>query len=263
MSEFSAPSIPLEREMADSIETTPNPACHYQDVFRLSEEAVTGKNVLDIGAGASDFTDWVNRSGGTGFATDVRYGIFPLGNVTDAMAFRFGGRLRATQEILTRFSDSYVSSEGRYVNTFTGAMPFKSNSFDLVVSHLLINYHLLHDEAIDIDGALGIYEELLRVTKPGGKIKIAPSPGVRGDAIPKMIDLIDYWCDLEEALEARNAPSLTDEEVELRSEAMLYATLISLYRDGKIEVPRFYQPLEDIDEFTVEIVKKETRLWPK
>lgn len=253
------PSIPFEREQQHFIETTPNSAECYQDVFRLNEALVAGKRVLDVGAGASDFTDWVNGVGGMGVATDLRYGVIPLGSMSDVVTERFADRLLTTAEILGRFSTSMLSPEGRYVNSYTGALSFKDNSFDLVVSNLLIYHHLMYRADFTIDASLALFEELLRVTKPGGKIKIAPSAGVHGSSMLEMTERVVKWFDLLDELTQQNRTHINEDEKQIRSEALLFTPLLFLFKNGKIEHPRFYKAKMGGGAYTLELIKKETR----
>ena len=114
---------------------------YYFKVFNLGEngEAVKGRRILDVGAGQSNFADTVNSLYGenTVVRVDPFYPENPPTNVN--------GAVTATAQVL----------------------PFRDEALDEVLA-LWSVYWVKHD----LDKAL---QEMLRVTKRGGKVKIRPA----------------------------------------------------------------------------------------
>ncbi len=166
----------------------------YVRMFALDEAQLMAGEVLDVAAGASSLTADLNARGVPAAAADPRYARHPealiqeareeietstskLSGLTHRFDFSYYGdmdRHRAMREAsLARFSADYASHYGsnRYTAASLPSLPFEEGRFKLVLcSHFLFLYgeqfdYAFHEQAI---------EELLRVCKPGGEVRIYP-----------------------------------------------------------------------------------------
>ena len=167
---------------------------YYRKIFfdNKSEHQVLselkGQVIADIGCGltpyVSDSMFQACRRKGISF-----YGIDPkLAN-----GFKFG--------LFDRFKVRVVGGEGKIdpnarglekgIGTLADDLPFEDNSVDLVLSNYAM-YAWINDDAI----LEGIFQEFHRVLKPGGSVKIYPTPHLntlepKSDSFRKVMSQFD------------------------------------------------------------------------
>ncbi len=256
MSESALYSI-YETNRLPQVEITPNDFGVYSQHLKITEEDVIGRYVLDIGAGASDFVARINELGGFAVATDLRYGTTPVGDLKDVVEDRFAEADKDELfSALDRFAYAMRHSRGHFIKTYTGALPFAENSFDLVTSHQLLYKHLF--EIIDGEYTKQVIGELIRVTKPGGKIKDFPVPKTPLPQEDNMNQRIADWYVAFMKRQETASPDylLSEEEKEEMKNASYYLALLDAFYNGLITMPRFYRTDKESNHWMVEVTKK-------
>ena len=156
----------------------------YADALRLGEadlENLRGKRVLDIGAGASNFSQECNRRG-----------IFAV--ALDPMA----RRAMKAHDLGPKFA-----SESRLVAGVAEALPFADESLDLIVSmnsalahpvDMPVARQFLHPSKMDAEATLEAwsreYFESLRALRRGGEMRIYPYGGKSGAEYTPLLDKV-------------------------------------------------------------------------
>lgn len=119
-------------------------------------ENYSGKKMLDIGTGVSDFVARLLAKGADASALDYRYGDKDA-LLVEASANAF-------------FKNSFQQYPERYIAGVAHQLPFKSNSLDAVTSMETIFGVTDHD----LDLLRLNVEEGIRVLKPGGILRLGP-----------------------------------------------------------------------------------------
>lgn len=171
-------------------------------LLRPGHELCAGTRVLDVAAGPSSFTAEATRLGIRAVAVDPHYGARPdaLASLARADHTRVVGQMRAKPHLLRPSAESFPDLEsaiagraaaaacfladyeagflhGRYVGAALPRLPFADASFDLTLcGHLLF----LHAKLLDHAFHLAACRELLRVTRPGGEVRLHPLCGGDG-----------------------------------------------------------------------------------
>ena len=149
-----------------------------EDVFRELRD----KTVLDIGCGLTPFVEgsFFRRCDDAGIAC---YGVDPkLTNFDytwlDRMAVLF---------MRGRRIDPDAPGQERHIGAFAHELPLEDNSVDLVLSSWFL-FVWIRDEPLH-----AILQELHRILKPGGQVRIAPTPwlqdGTWRASIPEGFDI--------------------------------------------------------------------------
>lgn len=187
----------------------------YRRLFALRDghELRPGARVLDVAAGPASFAAEAAARGVDVTAADPCYGARPEALAVLARsdharvaaqmrakpgAFRAGGesfpdletaiaaRRAAAERFLADYEAGFVL--GRYVGAALPRLPFADASFDLVLcAHLLF----LHAGLFDFAFHLAACRELLRVTRPGGELRLHPLCGGDGREYPRLGELLD------------------------------------------------------------------------
>lgn len=181
----------------------------YIDMFGLSRESLRGRKVLDLAAGASSFA--AEASGLADVtACDPRYGLTAeqleaegeaeietstakLERLQEQFLWDYYGNLsrhRAGRErSLKRFAEDFrTHGAARYAAGSLPKLPFEAECFDLaLVSHFLF----LYGEQFDYDFHRAAFEELVRVTRPGGEIRVYPLVTLKFEPYPRLDELAD------------------------------------------------------------------------
>jgi len=167
----------------ESVRRTARNFQHYVTVFGYGEDGtrLAGLDVLDVGAGDSDFAQTVNESetiGGLVTRVDPKYKEQPplYGELAEA--------------------------------AFVQNLPFPDDSFDEVISSWALFYLT--------EGSREAFREMLRVVRPGGKVKIFPvSYATRETTIslPKQAAII-YDEDPKKSYSSKTLQITKDPEVE-------------------------------------------------
>ena len=170
----------------------------YAAFFALDPAALRGRDVLDVGAGASSFVAEARARRIDAVAVDPQYGASadalathagrdcertlaqirakprqyrcrPFRTLAEAEADRRG----AVQRFLNDYATHFV--HGRYVGGALPRLPFFDGTFDLVLcAHLLFTYA----SRFDFDWHLAACRELVRVS--AGEVRIHPVCGLDG-----------------------------------------------------------------------------------
>ncbi|MDX2111120.1 MAG: class I SAM-dependent methyltransferase [Verrucomicrobiota bacterium] len=182
----------------------------YEKFFDLRVDALKGCKVLDVAAGPSSFTAEATQRGVHATAVDPLYNRSPyslaflvdedyvrtfneirrkpelirLQKTFDTIEEAEVSRTTAARRFLADFAGNGVAS-GRYVAARLPTLPFKDNSFDLVLcAHLLFVYSKFYD----YDFHLAACKELLRVSKH--EVKLHPIVEPTGEAYHNLRMLI-------------------------------------------------------------------------
>lgn len=187
----------------------------YGRIFALrpGHELRPGARILDVAAGPASFTAEAARLGVDAIAVDPCYGARPetLAVLARADHARVAAQMRAKPALLNpgpgsfpdldsaieargaaaaRFLSDYETgfAIGRYVGAALPALPFASGVFDLTLcAHLLF----LHARLFDQGFHLAACRELLRVTRPGGEVRLHPLCTGEGLEYPGLGDLLE------------------------------------------------------------------------
>lgn len=176
----------------------------YVRMFALRPELLQSGAVLDVAAGASSFVAEACGRGYDARAADPLYALEPeairangvreieastakLAAIREQFDWSYYGDVdlhRSNREAsLERFAAHYEAerSNGRYVPAKLPRLPFESGEFSLVlVSHFLFLYH----EQFDFDFHLAALQELMRVCRRGGEVRIYPVITLGWDRYP-------------------------------------------------------------------------------
>ncbi|NEW08753.1 class I SAM-dependent methyltransferase [Paenibacillus sp. SYP-B3998] len=183
----------------------------YEKMFVLDSKHLQGKRVLDVAGGASSFTVEAREKGIFAEAADPLYSKSPeeiarhgrdeieivaskMEKLVEVYNWEFYGSVEqhkaARVESLTRFTEDYASrdSASRYHRALLPELPFPDGAFDLVLcSHFLFLYEEQFDDAFH----LAAIQELLRVCKPGGELRIYPLLNFHTNEYAGMQKLLD------------------------------------------------------------------------
>lgn len=187
----------------------------YRRLFALRDdhELRPGARVLDVAAGPASFSAEAAARGVRAVAVDPCYGSRPetLAVLAREDHARVAAQMRAKPGLLRPGAESFPDLEtaiaarraaadrfltdyetgfvqGRYVGAALPSLPFADGGFDLTLcAHLLF----LHAGLFDHDFHLAACRELLRVTRPGGEVRLHPLCGGDGKEYPALGRLLD------------------------------------------------------------------------
>lgn len=183
----------------------------YEAMFRLTEADLRVGSVLDVAGGASSFTAHLRGMGIEAFAADPFYSGLTEQVIADAEKeievssakiaaiagsydWSFYGSPEQhrvlREQSLKLFAEDYRREEARerYVAAALPSLPFADNAFSLVVcSHFLFLYADTFDERFHA----AAIEELLRVLKPGGQLRIYPLVTLKWEPIAYLPSLLE------------------------------------------------------------------------
>jgi SAM-dependent methyltransferase len=183
----------------------------YVRMFALDSVELRGKSVLDAAAGASSFAASASAMGSLVTAvdplyrmasdeiaeygaTEIKVSTAKLEGLADRYIWDYYGNLERHQALrvqsLSRFIQDYGSREpaARYVNATLPDLPFADNTFDIALcSHFLF----LYEEQFDYAFHASAVRELLRVTKPGGELRLYPIVNLRTQRYGQLERLIN------------------------------------------------------------------------
>ena len=158
-----------ESILAKKFGTTAAPGERTMHTFSIPEN-IKGLKILDVGAGASDFTAMALKRGADAYAIDFRYN-----NRHDFIDY-----VKRTLDSFHHDKEAYVSSKNfeqsflkeplRYQTAMATDLPFEDNSFDIIISqHLVLGYL-----DADIELLTKAVNESLRVLKKDGRLSLYP-----------------------------------------------------------------------------------------
>ncbi|MEW9698491.1 methyltransferase domain-containing protein [Paenibacillus sp. SI8] len=190
---------------------TSRSCAEYEKMFVLNTEELQGKQVLDVAGGASSFTTEARQKGVLAQAVDPLYSktvneitehgkqeielvALKMEKLVNVYNWEFYGSVekhRAGREnSLELFADDYASEDAsnRYHAAMLPNLPFENDTFELVLcSHFLF----LYEEQFDYDFHLKAIQELLRVCKPGGEVRIYPLLSFRTVEYTRLQELLE------------------------------------------------------------------------
>ncbi|WP_274652196.1 class I SAM-dependent methyltransferase [Paenibacillus humicola] len=182
----------------------------YVRMFDLSEEELAAGEIVDIAAGGSSFTADAAARGLQATAVDPRYSGEPeklvreageeIGVSTAKLAklyrqydWTYYGSLERhaamRRQSLQRFADHFGSGQGRsrYTAGSLPDLPYEGDRFSLVLcSHFLF----LYGDQFDYGFHLRSVQEMMRVCRPGGVIRIYPVMSLRFERYSRLDDLL-------------------------------------------------------------------------
>lgn len=197
----------------------------YERMFGLNPELLRSGPVLDVAAGASSFAAEVRGMGVDVACADPRYAMPPdqIGEEGKAeiesstmklagLAHKFdwsyygspqshkAGRLDSLSKFLRDYSEP--GARERYVPDKLPSLSFASDSFALVLcSHFLFLYGDQFDESFH----RAALEELLRVCRSGGEVRVYPLLSLRWERYPELPALIAHLESLGAECELRTS----------------------------------------------------------
>jgi len=163
-------------------------------MFALSEQEITEGPFLDIAGGASSFTAQLHARGLPAVATDPLYAGEPeqviaaarreidvstakLAAAADSYDWSYYGSIRQHRQMreasLERFAADFTrpDARSRYIAASLPDLPFADGTFALVLcSHFLF----LYGDQLDETFHRRALAEMLRVTRPGGQVRVYP-----------------------------------------------------------------------------------------
>lgn len=171
----------------------------YVDMFQLTPGLLSKGEILDVAGGASSFVADACRKGYFATAVDPLYDESPqsiahlgererqevvekLAGLLDVYDWAYYGSLERHVEIreqsLSRFLEDYSNgqAQSRYVIGRLPQLPFPDNNFALVLSS---HFLFLYEEQFDAAFHTAAIRELIRVTAPGGEIRLYPLSSLR------------------------------------------------------------------------------------
>jgi SAM-dependent methyltransferase len=184
----------------------------YVRMFALTDETLTRGKVLDAAAGASSFAAEARRRGADVVCADPKYAqtaaeleanglreieesTAKLGRLADRLDWSYygslerhkAGRIRSLRLFLQDFREQ--ADKGRYLAETLPVLGFADHSFSLVLcSHFLF----LYEEQFDYAFHCAALEELIRVCKPGGEIRVYPLASLRWEPYTRLGDLVNH-----------------------------------------------------------------------
>lgn len=172
-----------EIQIAEGSFCTARPFADYGAVFRLRIDQ--GMRVLDVGAGASNFTATLLERGLEGaYALDPMYADIPglkrkvrahsqlmisLAR-TEKSQKEWEEFSRRSERTMQAFDKSARVKPLNYVTGHAGEMPFANNYFDYVLAFNSVSEY----PALDSRVFQAVVVEMFRVTRPGGVIQMQP-----------------------------------------------------------------------------------------
>ncbi|WP_138753271.1 class I SAM-dependent methyltransferase [Paenibacillus sinopodophylli] len=183
----------------------------YVRMFDLLPEDLVRGEVLDVAAGGSSFTAEANARGYSANAVDPRYdaGIEQwiaeaeqeIGTSTDKLAKlqeRFDWSYYGTVEqhrtgresSIERFKASVLNEEHRHLYKAgrLPKLPYADDRFSLILcSHFMFLYASQFGPEFHIEAI----KELMRISKPGGQIRIYPLITLQWEPYPELDELVE------------------------------------------------------------------------
>ncbi|MEK3909751.1 methylase [Paenibacillus sp. FSL H7-0331] len=181
----------------------------YESMFVLRQLSLQDGPVLDVAGGASSFVAEACARGIQAQAVDPLYDMNPesiyehgtqeiaastekLSRLEGSFDWTYYGSLdnhrKQREQSLQKFIDDYRLQEGtgRYNSARLPQLPFDDEAFSVVLcSHFLFLYH----EQFDYEFHLSAVEELLRVCRVGGQVRIYPLRSLQWDVYPHLEQL--------------------------------------------------------------------------
>ncbi|MFB5660961.1 class I SAM-dependent methyltransferase [Alteribacillus sp. HJP-4] len=180
----------------------------YKEMFMLEKDLLEKGRILDVASGASSFVTELNANGFDATAVDPLYRLTheemknhgkrevetaaqKIEMVKHQFVWNSYKNIEAHHEIrknsLEKFLAGYQNKEN-YIPAALPDLPFENDTFSLVVCN---HFLFLYQEQFGYDFHLQAVNELIRVTKPGGIIRIYPLVGFKNEPYPFMDELMN------------------------------------------------------------------------
>jgi SAM-dependent methyltransferase len=162
----------------------------YLKMFKLQEEELKTRSILDCAAGASSFTSYLASRGGQVQAVDLLYdqdppvlkslcqehlealvkALKPLKKEFEWTYFLDLNHLKEHRRISCQeFYQDYSQNPNRYIKGDLTQLPFADGAFDLLLSSHLF---FIYDHRLNLDFHLKALEEMCRVA--GEEVRVYP-----------------------------------------------------------------------------------------
>lgn len=183
----------------------------YEEMFMLDEHSLKKGRVLDVASGGSSFVAELSKRGYDAVAVDPLYRLSveemnTFGNKEIEIAAQKLEKVKhlyewdsyesldAHNEIrvhsFQQFLDSYKQDvkKKKYVTASLPSFPFDDDTFSLILCN---HFLFLYQEQFDFKFHLEAIEEMIRVTKKGGSIRIYPIVDFKYQIYPHLDELIE------------------------------------------------------------------------
>lgn len=162
--------IDPEALIAQDSGSSPSPSREIVEDFSIPEN-MHGLRILDLGAGASDFTSYALSRGADAFAIDPRYinrhHLISFVKKAYASKPEIGKRY---SEAISNFEKSILDNPLRYLPAMATDLPFEDKSFDLVISQFFMLSYL----NLDLNVLKSGINESLRILRDDGRLSLFP-----------------------------------------------------------------------------------------
>lgn len=158
----------------EMIPTSDRGLSKYLDDLHLTKEGLTGKRILDLGSGTRRFAKEAEESG-------INVDIFSL----DPLFEDPSQKIENGQEELAKSLDetNRRSITSRTIAGFGDQLPFKDNTFDLILAEYSLPAHAVSEKQID-----EFFKETTRALKVGGELRFSPSVSLQNTNLTSYID---------------------------------------------------------------------------
>ena len=169
-------SLSLYEKLSIPVISTTRPFRFYRKVLfndqhkTALQQTLQGKVLVDVGCGLTPFIEdsmfqWCRRRN-----IDF-YGVDP--KVKDGFRFGLFDRLKSIATGARTAPNPNIAGQEKTIATFANALPFDDASVDTVLSCWLIFSWIRDDELLT-----DIFKEFDRILKPGGSIRLFPTPHI-------------------------------------------------------------------------------------
>ncbi len=183
----------------------------YKDMFVLGDLLKKKRVILDVAGGASSFICEVNNLGHEAVAADPLYELScdrikfkaeehmadaaeKLGRLRHNYDWKYYGsienHLDMRRQSLELFLSHYrnFANINRYIASSLPELPFAENTFDLILcSHFLF----LYEDQFDFEFHVSSIQELVRICRPNGEVRIYPLVNLRLERYSQLDRLMD------------------------------------------------------------------------
>lgn len=176
----------------------------YEEMFSLDGPLLKSGKILDVASGASSFVAELSKRGYDAVAVDPLYRLTldeittlgkseieiatkKIANAEHLFVWESYANLESHNQIrlhsFQQFLESYQNEhrEEKYIPAALPTLPFEDETFSLIICN---HFLFLYQEQFDYDFHLNAINELLRITKKDGVIRIYPLVGFKNEMYP-------------------------------------------------------------------------------
>lgn len=183
----------------------------YEKMFSLDEQLLKSGRILDVASGASSFVAELSKRGYDAIAVDPLYRLTleemtthgeneieiankKLANAEhlfvwdsyESLESHYQIRLNSFQQFLESYKRNNIKE--KYITAALPSLPFEDETFSLIICN---HFLFLYQEQFDYDFHLNAINELLRITKKDGVIRIYPLVGFKNEMYPYLDKLTE------------------------------------------------------------------------